>query len=393
VDPRGLYYYKYYTMAFIFRRPHSRYWHAGFIDKSGKRRNASTGVTGAKEAQRIANAYEEAANKRRTARQVRDVISELHKEITGEDLASQSFKAFSETWLTRKEPEVAPATLVFYKNALGKFTVFLGEKANEEMTAITQDDITRFRNQEAKTLSSKTVNHDLKCLKMLFKSARRDRVISDDPSEFVKTTKKAQPTTRRPFTTEELERVLAAADDEWQSLIRFGLYTGQRLGDLAALTWQNVDLQRAELRITTQKTSKSLILPIPSHLLARIKDAPGSKMPKDPIHPSAYKAWKESGKTSTISNQFVNLLAKAGLREKKPHRKSANAPGRGVGSSTGGLSFHCLRHTAVSMMKDAGVPEAAVMELVGHDSEQMSAHYTHVGTEALKKAAASLPVL
>jgi integrase len=45
------------------------------------------------------------------------------------------------------------------------------------------------------------------------------------------------------------------------------------------------------------------------------------------------------------------------------------------------------------MMKDAGVPEAAVMELVGHDSEQMSAHYTHVGREALIKAAASLPVL
>ena len=99
---------------------------------------------------------------------------------------------------------------------------------------------------------------------MLFKAARRDRVISDDPSEFVKTAKRTQPTTRRPFTTEELQKVLAAADDEWQSLIRFGLYTGQRLGDLAALTWQNVDLERAELRITTQKTSKSLILPPPT---------------------------------------------------------------------------------------------------------------------------------
>jgi hypothetical protein len=31
------------------------------------------------------------------------------------------------------------------------------------------------------------------------------------------------------------------------------------------------------------------------------------------------------------------------------------------------------------------------MEMVGHDSEQMSAHYTHVGREALEKAAAALP--
>ena len=45
------------------------------------------------------------------------------------------------------------------------------------------------------------------------------------------------------------------------------------------------------------------------------------------------------------------------------------------------------------MMKDAGIPEAAVMELVGHDSEQMSAHYAHVGRDALQRAAASLPSL
>jgi integrase len=45
----------------------------------------------------------------------------------------------------------------------------------------------------------------------------------------------------------------------------------------------------------------------------------------------------------------------------------------------------------VSLLKDAGVPEAVVMEMVGHDSPQMSAHYTHVGQEALEKAAEALP--
>ena len=33
------------------------------------------------------------------------------------------------------------------------------------------------------------------------------------------------------------------------------------------------------------------------------------------------------------------------------------------------------------------------MELVGHQSEQMSAHYTHVGAEALKKATNVFPEL
>jgi integrase len=41
-----------------------------------------------------------------------------------------------------------------------------------------------------------------------------------------------------------------------------------------------------------------------------------------------------------------------------------------------------LRQIAASLLKDAGIPQAAVMELVGHDSKQMSAHYTHVGRQA-----------
>ena len=77
----------------------------------------------------------------------------------------------------------------------------------------------------------------------------------------------------------------------------------------------------------------------------------------------------------------------------KQRRVTVWVLGRGGVRVTGELSFHCLRHTAVTMMKEAGAPEAAVMELVGHDSEQMSAQYTHVGQDALKKAAAMLPVL
>jgi integrase-like protein len=55
------------------------------------------------------------------------------------------------------------------------------------------------------------------------------------------------------------------------------------------------------------------------------------------------------------------------------------------------LSFHSLRHTAVTLLKDAGIPQAVVQELIGHDSEQMSALYTHVGQEALEKTTAALP--
>lgn len=89
---------------------------------------------------------------------------------------------------------------------------------------------------------------------------------------------------------------------------------------------------------------------------------------------------------TNLSHQFIHLLADVGLRENKPH-DIVVADGRG-GRQRSELSFHCFRHTAVTMLKEAGVPQAVVLALIGHDSPVVSQKYTHVGDEALKKAGA-----
>ena len=381
-------------MASLTKRPTSKNWVACFTDRTGRRLKRSTGEKSRKAAQRIADSYEAAARKKRTARQVREVIASLHKQITGEELPAHSYRQFANSWLERKTPETASSTAAFYRNALEKFEKFIGDKANGELVEISRDDITRFRNHESKTLAGKTVNHDLKVLKMLFRAARRDGAVAEDPCEFVDTIRERGGSNRRPFTIPELKAVLSVVDDEWKSMILFGLYTGQRLGDVATLTWQNVDLQRKEIRLVTRKTGKQMILRIPPPLLKHLEGVEAGDKPDEPLHPRAFAIVNEQGKSGHLSNWFADLLSDAGLREKKKHRKTgADGVGRGRGSSTGGLSFHCIRHTAVSLMKDAGIPEAAVMELVGHDSQAMSQHYTHVGMEALEKAAGSLPDL
>jgi integrase len=57
------------------------------------------------------------------------------------------------------------------------------------------------------------------------------------------------------------------------------------------------------------------------------------------------------------------------------------------------ISFHSLRHSAVSLMKDAGIPDSVVMALVGHDSAAMSQRYTSVGLESLARAQEAMPTL
>jgi integrase len=52
-----------------------------------------------------------------------------------------------------------------------------------------------------------------------------------------------------------------------------------------------------------------------------------------------------------------------------------------------------LRHTATSMLKNAGVPEAVAMDIIGHDSEVISRHYTHIESKAKRAALRKLPDL
>ena len=70
----------------------------------------------------------------------------------------------------------------------------------------------------AQKASPTTTNHDLRAIKALFREAKRDGYIAEDPSEFVDTVRKSTDDKRRPFTIAEIQWVLAAADPEWRSL-------------------------------------------------------------------------------------------------------------------------------------------------------------------------------
>jgi integrase len=57
-------------------------------------------------------------------------------------------------------------------------------------------------------------------------------------------------------------------------LIRFGFYTGQRLTDISLLTWNNIDLDRSEIRFIARKTGKRVAIPICEPLRAHILSLP-----------------------------------------------------------------------------------------------------------------------
>ena len=68
-----------------------------------------------------------------------------------------------------------------------------------------------------------------------------------------------------------MKQITLAADGEWRGMILFGLYTGQRLGDIAILTKKNLFLAQSEVCLTTDKTNRRQILPLAVPLRKYIK--------------------------------------------------------------------------------------------------------------------------
>ncbi|MCB1100646.1 MAG: site-specific integrase [Verrucomicrobiae bacterium] len=377
-------------MASLKVKPRSPFWYACITLPNGKRTERSTGIrrdnksASRREAQKIADKYESEYQRHKSAGQVRKALAEIYTELTETDVSSVTIEKFLNEWLEAKEGETSPGTLQFYRGKISKFVQWLGDGAARPIETITAEDFLKFRRHQQKLEAEATTNHTLKTLRMAFRAARKRGLVADNPLEDIKPLKTTPPN-RRPITIDEVSKLLTIADLEWRSLILFGFYTGQRLGDLATLKWSQIDLQAGEIRFFTRKTGRAMHCPIPGRLREHILtlDSTGRD-----VHPRANEIIEREGKSGSLSRQFYDMMAKVGIVPSRKHRK-LESPGRTRNMSP--VSFHSLRHTATSLLKNAGVSASIVEELIGHDSSEINRIYTHIDQSALLEASERLP--
>jgi integrase len=235
-----------------------------------------------------------------------------------------------------------------------------------------------------------TANLSVKVLRIWLGEAVRQELIESNPAKKVDLIESREESKRRAFTLDEIRRILAAcADDvEWRGLVLFALYLGQRLGDLARLTWRAVNLETNEVAFTAKKTGRRIVLPLMPPLVDYLSELPANDNPNAHVFPKAAK----HKSTSSLSNQFRELLVEAGLVEPQQlHRTTTTAKGRSAARATSEISFHSLRHSAVTMLKAAGVSDFMAMQIVGHESSAISRQYSHLSVDDLRRAMTKLP--
>ena len=374
-------------MASLRKFPRSPFWYACFSLPDGRRIQRSTKEKKRKDAQDKADTWEQLSKERAKARQSHKVIAEVYRAAHKTDLPDATAASFMRGWLARRKGELAPATYTAYKGRTEHFLAWLGDKAELALGEVETRHIALYRDAVALKASPATANHAVKILRCIFEDARRDAFIAENPAKDCGLLKKEATASRRPFTIDELKTVLAVADDEWRSMIVCALYTGQRLADIARLSWANIDLLAQEVHMRTGKTGRNVRIPMCKPLLEHIEALPTSDDPKAPLHPRA--AAMVSANLTTLSRQFGDLLASAGVIPPRNH--NAAKEGRAARRAVSELSFHSIRHTATSMMKNAGISPAIVQDIIGHDSAEMNAHYTHIEGDAKRKALDAMP--
>jgi integrase len=388
-------------MPSIHRQPGRAYWFCAFSiwnpeTRTSRRVFRSTKTSGRKQALEICRAWHKAALQARNGKlsvdAAREVIaqgvSDVFMHANVESLPSASIKSWCETWLEAKSLEAEETTHLRYKRVIERFTDFLGDaKIKRDLATLQAGDLARFRDREVKELSRSTANLGVKVLRVCLGEAVRQGLLTSNPAVRVKMIKSTAESKRRAFTLSEIKRILTACRDdaEWRGLVLFGLYLGQRLGDLAKLTWRAVNFETGEIAFTAHKTGRRVVLPLVQVLVDYLSALPTSDNPNAYIFPNSAK----HKRTASLSNQFSEILVDAGLVEPRDYRTTKK--GRAHAREASEISFHSLRHSAVTMLKASGLSDVIAREIVGHESAAVSRHYTHLSTDDLRNAMQRLP--
>jgi integrase len=375
-------------MASVFKRPNSKFWHAGWWGNRGKFHLRSTKQVERSKALTIALEWERVDKRlgrgEMVENQVRQVINDLLDKVGEPAINVPSIKHWFQEWLAEKGTSKAEKTAERYKSVVDNFLEHLGDRAGKSLSVLTSRDIQSFvTKRQEKGVSSTTANLDAKILSSALNRARKQGIIQYNPAEAVDLPEKHS-IERGVFTPAEIKMLLdGAKGTEWETVIMFGYFTGARLGDCTKMQWEKVDLANNTLEFFETKNQKWVTVPLHPDLQEHLsKLANNDKAQK---HITPHMAELGPGGRHGLSEGFKRIVVNAGIDLQQ-------VEGTGVRDICK-RTFHALRHSFTSALANAGVSPELRMKLTGHKSAAIHKGYTHLEMTTLKDAIKKLPGL
>ena len=172
-----------------------------------------------------------------------------------------------------------------------------------------------------------------------------------NPCKSVRRPQKPQGRNRR-TSEEELARLAAHSEsDRLHDICKFALETAMRRGEIAAMRWEHIDLNRRTLHIPRTKTGVPRTIPLSRRALAILRHQPVQN--NDAV-------WRI--RADAITRAFNRACERAGIFD---------------------LHFHDIRHEATSRLFELGLAQVEVVAITGHQDLRSMLRYTHLNPETL----------
>jgi integrase len=254
--------------------------------------------------------------------------------------------------LTRYGNEISPKKRGVAVELVRLTAMLTGKLADISLHELTPAILALHRDERLKAVAASTVRREFSILRHLFQVARRDWGVGlqGNPVELVRLPPSPRSRERR-LSDSDFESLKAALVKTRNRLIEpallFAIETGLRRGELLAIRWQHLDLDKRLLLVPLTKTGEPRTIPLTVAAMDVMKtlSKPEGEDRVFPLSPNALRiAWKRLTRRAKIEN----------------------------------LHFHDLRHEAISRFFELGltVPEVALIS--GHRDPRMLFRYTHI---------------
>jgi integrase len=229
---------------------------------------------------------------------------------------------------------------------------------------ICRADLDGFVAKRSCSVGGSTIRKDVSVLGTVFKKAVEWGVIDASPVVGLKKPPESKPRTRY-LTVEEWRRFETACPPWLRPVATLAVATGLRLKEVTKLRWDDVDRQADLIHVAVDTKTGTRAVPM-NRTATKVIDGVVRHLRNPYVFVDQEgKHYDDERRRNRITRWTSSVLQGAGIE---------------------GASFHTLRHTAASLMVQAGVPLYEVQKVLGHSTPLMTERYAHLQPQHLQGA-------
>lgn len=276
------------------------------------------------------------------------------------------FKEYTMRWYsTYKEPKLKPTTASGYLSTCNCH--LFPAWGDRPINRITTADIQVFLNERS-ALAEKTLKEILVLIRAIFRSAKEDKLLLDNPAESSRLTiPSSKRTERKALSLEELTDIISSLgklEDNDRRLMSLLIFTGMRRGEVLGLRWEDIDADAGWIHVV-----RNAVFPGGKNdaVIGTPKTEKGKR--SIPLDPVLRELLQPEGATGYVFGGDAPITKMVYERTMQRIKRTIDMHG---------ATAHIFRHSYATLLNATGASPKTIQRIIGHaDISTTMNRYVH----------------